>query len=384
MNASDNVVVVCDHCGNETKTRYNRYNDSIKKYGSYYCSHCNQKHSLEKRQESIYNRIVDFCNENNYVLVTEKESIMSQEAYITYICPKHGEHKVKASSILEGKICYECSREIASAKRWQHGLDDRIYSYYQMAKEKCDEYGYKLISSCGDFSHYKDYLEYECKIHGVHKITLGNLLSGKHCPECSAIRPVKIKDEKNTINIPKNKLSMDEVIYRIEKCGGKIYNPEDYINQAEKNLKIQCPRCGNVFITSLTLFTQHGGQLCPDCYKRESVGEQKVRMYLESHSIPFYPQYWFKNCRDKKPLPFDFYLYKDNIIIEYDGIQHFYDRKNYFNNTYSFETTKKHDDIKNNYCKDNNIRLIRIPYWKIDKIEETLDKELYYSHEDIV
>ena len=49
MNATDNVVVVCDHCGNETKTRYNRYNDSIKKYGSYYCSHCNQKHSLEKR-----------------------------------------------------------------------------------------------------------------------------------------------------------------------------------------------------------------------------------------------------------------------------------------------------------------------------------------------
>ena len=64
------------------------------------------------------------------MLVTEKESIMSQETYITYICPKHGEHKVKASSILEGKICYECSREIASAKRWQHGLDDRVYSYY--------------------------------------------------------------------------------------------------------------------------------------------------------------------------------------------------------------------------------------------------------------
>ena len=54
---------------------------------------------------------------------------------------------------------------------------------------------------------------------------------------------------------------------------------------------------------------------------------------------------------------------------------------NYF--TYSFEDTKRHDEIKNNYCKANGIRLIRIPYWNIDKIEQILDKELIL-HEDIV
>lgn len=60
---------------------------------------------------------------------------------------------------------------------------------------------------------------------------------------------------------------------------------------------------------------------CPIC--KESNGENIVRKYLSDNHIKYIPQHRFKDCRDKNPLPFDFYLPKYNTCIEYDGEQHF-------------------------------------------------------------
>ena len=100
----------------------------------------------------------------------------------------------------------------------------------------------------------------------------------------------------------------------------------------------------------------------------------KIRKYLELHNIDFYPEHWFPDCRDEKPLPFDFYLYNNNIAIEFDGEQHFEDT-HYFN--YSIEKNRLHDEIKTDYCRKNDIKLIRIPYWDLNKIDKILDKELF-------
>ena len=124
--------------------------------------------------------------------------------------------------------------------------------------------------------------------------------------------------------------------------------------------------------------------MCDDCYRKESIGERRIRQYLERHCIPYIPEAWFHDCRDIKPLPFDFYLNENNTIIEFDGKQHFYDGKKFFHNTYDYEITKRHDKIKNKYCEDNSINLIRIPYWKLNEIDIILDTKLNYSHEDIV
>lgn len=60
-------------------------------------------------------------------------------------------------------------------------------------------------------------------------------------------------------------------------------------------------------------------------------------------------------------LPFDFYLYDKNIIIEYDGLHHFEPVKGWGGEE-KFKITQENDEIKNTYCKNNNITLIRIPY----------------------
>ena len=77
----------------------------------------------------------------------------------------------------------------------------------------------------------------------------------------------------------------------------------------------------------------------------------------------------FKGCKSKKLLQFDFYLPKYNILIEYDGIQH-YKPVGFFGGKKEFKETQMRDNIKNKYCKDNNINLIRIRY--DENIEERL------------
>jgi hypothetical protein len=65
------------------------------------------------------------------------------------------------------------------------------------------------------------------------------------------------------------------------------------------------------------------------------------------------------NERACKPLRFDFYLPEQNTLIEYDGEPHFIKRGKYGE---KFENRQQNDKIKNQYCKDNNIKLIRIHY----------------------
>ena len=86
-------------------------------------------------------------------------------------------------------------------------------------------------------------------------------------------------------------------------------------------------------------------------------------------------QYKFDDCRSKDKLPFDFYVLSKNIAIEYDGRQH-YEIIEWFGGFDSFIEGKIRDTIKTIYCKENNIKLIRIPYWDFDNIEEILDREL--------
>ena len=63
------------------------------------------------------------------------------------------------------------------------------------------------------------------------------------------------------------------------------------------------------------------GQGCPIC--KESHGERKIRNFLNKYNIKHKGQHMFEDCINIFPLPFDFYLVDLNILIEYDGIQHF-------------------------------------------------------------
>ena len=107
-----------------------------------------------------------------------------------------------------------------------------------------------------------------------------------------------------------------------------------------------------------------------------SAGEQRIHHHLFNRNIKFEREKTFNNCLNPNTnmhLRFDFYLPDYNCCIEYDGEQHFKESSMCGD---SLEDRQIRDQIKTQYCKDNGIKLIRIPYTKYDNIETILDKEL--------
>jgi hypothetical protein len=104
---------------------------------------------------------------------------------------------------------------------------------------------------------------------------------------------------------------------------------------------------------------------------KSSRGEDIIREFLNKYKYNFIEQYWFKDCRNKLPLRFDFVVTSNNIpvvAIEFDGQQHYEPFAfNGNNNKYeSFKLTQINDNIKTKYCYDSKIPLLRIPYWELE------------------
>ena len=112
----------------------------------------------------------------------------------------------------------------------------------------------------------------------------------------------------------------------------------------------------------------HGCTVC-----NESHGEREIIQWLDNNSIEYIPQYRFNDCRDKYPLPFDFYLPQHNVCIEYNGRQH-YEPVEFFGGNEDFKIRQIHDRMKMDYCESSGIDLLCISYQQ--DIGEELNKFL--------
>lgn len=216
-------------------------------------------------------------------------------------------------------------------------------------------------------------LRYLCSKHldkGEQTISLGHLQSGRGCYYCGratteATRTIDNETNENEcMGICAEKGFIYIGTYREN---GLIYI--QYICSKHPEAGIQSMRKGNMKRDNI--------QGCPYCFDTKkfvfSKGEKAVEQVLQDLNITYLPQYTFSDCRDKNLLPFDFYLPKINKCIEYDGQHHYYPVT--FNGVSEDRAkenhlaTVKHDKIKNKYCKDNNIELLRIPYYDFKNIE---------------
>lgn len=102
--------------------------------------------------------------------------------------------------------------------------------------------------------------------------------------------------------------------------------------------------------------------------RKESKGEKRIRLFLESAGIEYISEMKF-DMKVNKPIPFDFYLPNHNICIEYNGRQHY--EKTLFSR-YDLKKRQKNDQIRVNYCKKMGILLIVIGYWQYNSIENIL------------
>lgn len=173
---------------------------------------------------------------------------------------------------------------------------------------------------------------------------------------CGCLRTKKLKEIKHYKDHTNEKYGKLTVLYITDKRNTQ--------NRPYWHCKCDCGNELDVLITDLLSgHTQSCG-----CIK--SKGEEKIAQILLENNIPFEKEKKFSNCKlpaTNQYARFDFYV-NDSYLIEYDGRQHFeYDNQGW-NNKENFLKTQERDSFKNQWCKNNNIPLIRIPYTKLESL----------------
>lgn len=90
----------------------------------------------------------------------------------------------------------------------------------------------------------------------------------------------------------------------IKRCEDKISNKENHKNFVQWLCKCSCGK--EIKVLSSNLITGNT-QSCGLC-KNNSHGNIKIENLLKKANIPFEREKKFTNCKDKKELPFDFYV----------------------------------------------------------------------------
>lgn len=207
---------------------------------------------------------------------------------------------------------------------------------------------------------------WECKCEcGNHRIVAGYNLRNGNSRSCGCIKKENITalGKKNAIDLTNKRF-------------GKLVALEPTKERSNTHIiwKLQCD-CGNIHYAN-TSDLQKGHVKSCGCEK--SFGEFRISQLLTENNIIFERQKTFENCRlttTNRPVFFDFYI-NNQYLLEFDGIQHFQSGDNW-NTEERFKKQKQYDEFKNQWCKDNNIPLIRIPYWKLSTlcIDDLLLKE---------
>lgn len=158
--------------------------------------------------------------------------------------------------------------------------------------------------------------------------------------------------------IPELKKHTQEIfIDMCKKVHGELYDYSKICyNNVMQKVKIICKKHGEF---EQRCYSHLEGEGCPKC--KISKGENFIMEFLSNNDIAYILQKKFDNCVYKTSLPFDFYFPDRKMCIEYDGIQHFMVIEKWGGEN-EFKLRKKKDIIKNNFCKEQDIRLERIRY----------------------
>lgn len=211
------------------------------------------------------------------------------------------------------------------------------------------------------------YGDFQCFCGNIFNVQIQSIKNG-NTKSCGCLRK-QIMREIGKKNIGKESQNTK---YNIGDTIGPFQIKIISINSLSKNgyrkATFKCPWCNNLFNSDIYNVNSGHTSSC-GCIK--SKGENKIANILFQNNIHYSIQKTFDDCLSINgiQLRFDFYLIDLNILIEYDGEQHFKYRENGYFNYKKFKEIQERDNIKNNYCLIKNIKLIRIPYTDFNKIE---------------
>lgn len=165
------------------------------------------------------------------------------------------------------------------------------------------------------------------------------------------------------------KMKQDEFINLSELVSDYIYLYDkcEYVNKTTK-VTIICAIHGEFKISPFNHL--NGGKICNKCLETKFVME--ISKFLTKQKINFSRQHKFDDCKNNQSLPFDFYITSMRTCIEFQNEYHFNTSSKYY------EILKTNDKIKNDYCEDNYINLIRIKHDEFDNIHHILWENLKF------
>jgi len=326
-NISTKVKIVCPIHGLFYQTPSNH----LMGKGCAKCGFISSANSSRKTQDEFIRQAS--LKHNNFYDYSRVKYI-NNGTKVEIICPVHGVFKQTPSSHIAGRGCRDCGYEnlskvnrtpfstfIAKAKK----IHNDKYSYKQAENEWVD-LKHKVTINCPTHENFK-------QLSVVH-------LNGSGCPRCSKVA----------------RITRELFIKRAKYIHGDSY---DYslvpIINSHQKVKIICKKHGVFIKDTIKHLRQIAG--CPKC--KRSKGEVLISKFLDDSKIKYEEQKVFASCRDKKELPFDFYLPDYQILIEFQGQQHFapYDR---FGGLKAFNALKERDSIKKIWAKNTGVKLITI------------------------
>lgn len=201
-----------------------------------------------------------------------------------------------------------------------------------------------------------------CKCHRcgkVYSVSRDGLVSGKSscCNHCKGEKIRQKAEERGLTSWHKgDRFGLLKIIESAESKSGHSY------------VKCKCD-CGNIVNVRVEHLKgqSHSKTISCGCTSKSS-GEIKITQLLEQANIEFQEQYRFKDFN--LSAPFDFAIFQNNKllgIIEYDGEQHFIPI-DIWGGEEGLKLQQERDERKNKWCKENNIKLIRIPYTEYNNL----------------
>lgn len=331
INNRTKVIITCPIHGDFEQVPYSHLN-------GHGCAKCS---AIERGSKSriTLDKFIEICNKKfNNKYDYSKVKFNSPLDKITIICPIHGEFKQTVHDHLYNSKygCPKCGRE--------HGKllqQDSIQDFINKANQV---HNFKYNYSKSIYNGSKNKIEIICPIHGSFWQIPNSHLCGKGCPKCG---------------YENNSYSKEEWIEKVSYFHNNKYNYSkvNYVNW-ETPVTIICPKHGE-FQQTPHSHTRYG---CPLC--NSSKGESIIQFYLDKNNIHYIYQYKINidnNINSSGYAYIDFYLPDYNLFIEYNGKQHYVPIE-YFGGEINFNRQYMRDNYIRNYCKNNNIRLLEIPY----------------------
>lgn len=264
------------------------------------------------------------------------------------------------------RIRREKSCPFCSSNKLLVGFNDLATKYPDVANEW--DYGMNAPLVPTNFTYGSGYKAWwRCSICGrTYQSNINNRIKGHKCPYCAGN---KVKSGENDLQTLFPDLAKE--YSKSNERPAKLVAPFSH-----KDVIWECGSCGHSYLASANHRVHGTG--CPFC--KQSGGEQRIQRVLDNKGVTYKSQGWFADCRDNKPLRYDFLIYDGDRwcgAIEYNGLQHYKPIAYYSNNDETpeeaFELRERHMFIKTKYALEHGAVILEIPYSVLDIERQVVD-----------